>query len=298
MSIGGPRVRGVVAVGRGAPRGRAGPGRGRTARAAGEHPASRRAPWSRRNRPPAGQNCQKRATVREPGDRRRVRPATARPLTRAGPPRTFDEPRCVSGGSGGPLRSRTILPSVSCAGSGSLLGRHETARADAAGSPSAGGSQPNCRLSPSEQMDVGTTERHGGTTTYSVPPFYFRTFALPFPGDPMTVLRAAASAAFLLALASARPAWRSRGRPPAGRRSGDSLVRAMAAGDFAAVAARFDDPLRAALPAARLEQTWRERAGAGRGFLGGARLSRRAAGRHGDGGRLRASSSARRWTSG
>ncbi len=112
------------------------------------------------------------------GDRRRVRPAAARPWTRAGPPRTFDEPRCVSGGSGGPLRSRTILPSVSCAGSGSLLGKLPVPRR---GLPPPEGASQTAGESPSEQMDVGTAERHGGTTTYSVPPF---TFALShFPSQ-------------------------------------------------------------------------------------------------------------------
>ncbi len=84
--------------------------------------------------------------------------------------------------------------------------------------------------------------------------------------------RAAAAAAVLLALSSAGPAAAFQTTPGAGRAErADSLVRAMAKGDFAAVVERFEDRMRVGLPAPVLEQTWREvqaEAGAFRGVRG------------------------------
>jgi hypothetical protein len=88
----------------------------------------------------------------------------------------------------------------------------------------------------------------------------------------MNIHRAAAIAAILLALSSAGPAAAFQARPDSRSAArADSLVRAMAAGDFAAVVARFDDRMRAGRPAPALEQAWREvqaEAGAFRGVRG------------------------------
>lgn len=88
----------------------------------------------------------------------------------------------------------------------------------------------------------------------------------------MIIQRAAAAAALLLVFVCARPASAQQVAPagPLAARA-DSLVRDMARGDFAAVEQRFDEAMRAALPAARLEQLWvavQAQAGAFRGARG------------------------------
>lgn len=73
----------------------------------------------------------------------------------------------------------------------------------------------------------------------------------------MIIHRAAVAAAVFLVLASARPAAAFQAPAGPGRAErADSLVQAMAKGDFAAVVGRFDDQMKAFLPVAKLAEVW------------------------------------------